>query len=216
MPYKQIMLIFVLQLIKFINKIGFAMKKLFPILAVLLLFSIVVFAQDTIVEQVQPEPKEKKQKKQKPPLSERMYFGGSLGLTFGTYTRIGLYPLAAYKFTPKLSGGVKVLYEYVKDNFYTPAYESSNYGGSLFTRYRLFPSLYLHAEYEMVNYQWFSFNGEKIREWVPFLYLGGGYSQSLGGSSWLNMQVLFDVLQDSRSPYRQWEPIISVGVGVGF
>ena len=192
------------------------MKKSFLIVSVVISFSMAVIAQDTIVESVQPQPKEKKQKKQKQPLGQRMYFGGSLGLTFGSYTRIGLYPLAAYKFTPKLSGGVKVLYEYVKDNYYTPAYESSNYGGSLFTRYRLFPSLYLHAEYEAVNFELYSFNGERYRDWVPFFYVGGGYSQNLGGNSWLNMQVLFDVIQDPGSPYRVWQPIMSVGVGVGF
>ena len=192
------------------------MKKNFLIIALMMLVGLATFAQDTIVEPVQSQPKEKKQKKQKSPLVQRMYFGGGMGLTFGTYTRIGLYPLVGYKFTPKFSGGVKVLYEYVKDNYYTPAYESSNYGGSLFTRYRLFPSLYLHAEYEMVNYEWYYVYGENSREWVPFLYLGGGYSQNLGGNAWLNMQVLFDVLQDSRSPYRQWEPIFSIGVGMGF
>ncbi|NOX47967.1 MAG: hypothetical protein GXO89_13415 [Chlorobi bacterium] len=192
------------------------MKKNFLIIAVMMLLGLAAIAQDTIVEPVQPQPKEKKQKKQKQPIGQKMYFGGNLGLTFGTYTRIGLYPLVGYKFNPKFSGGVKVLYEYVKDNYYTPAYESSNYGGSLFTRYRILPSMYLHAEYEMVSFELFGINGEKSREWVPFLYLGGGYSQNLGGNAWLNFQVLFDVLQDSRSPYRQWEPIFSVGVGVGF
>jgi len=200
----------------FINYNRKDMKKVFILGSLILLFGIAIFAQDTIVEQVQPEPKEKKQKKQNPPIGQRLYFGGGMGLTFGSYTRIGLYPLVAYKFTPKFSGGTKFLYEYVKDNYYTPAYESSNYGGSLFTRYRLFPSLYLHAEYEMVNYQLYSFNGEQFRDWIPFFYVGGGYSQNLGGNAWLNMQVLFDIIQDPGSPYRVWQPIMSVGVGVGF
>jgi hypothetical protein len=197
------------------NLIGI-MKKNFLIIAVVMLVGITAFAQDTIVEPVQPQPKEKKEKKQKQPIGQRIYVGGYFGLTFGSYTRIAVYPLVGYKFTPKFSGGVKVLYEYIKDNRYVSSYEYSNYGGSVFTRYRVFPSLYLHAEYEMVNYQLFNFNGEQYRDWVPFLYLGGGYSQNLGGKAWLNFQVLFDVLQDSRSPYRQWEPIISIGVGVGF
>jgi len=32
----------------------------------------------------------------------------------------------------------------------------------------------------------------------------------------LNIQVLFDVLQNSNSPYNRWEPFYSVGFGVGF
>ena len=30
------------------------------------------------------------------------------------------------------------------------------------------------------------------------------------------VEVLFDVLQDPKSPYKPWEPQVSVGVGVGF
>ena len=33
---------------------------------------------------------------------------------------------------------------------------------------------------------------------------------------WVVAEVLFDVLQSSKSPYEAWEPWISVGVGVGF
>jgi hypothetical protein len=29
-------------------------------------------------------------------------------------------------------------------------------------------------------------------------------------------EVLFDVLQDSNSPYEDWAPFVSIGVGVGF
>jgi len=46
--------------------------------------------------------------------------------------------------------------------------------------------------------------------------LGGGYSLPLGGRTSLNAQILFDVLQDDRSPYRNWEPFYSVGLSVGF
>lgn len=199
--------------IQVLIKTFLSMKKSLLLVFLLLLSSAIVFAQDTIVEKPERIQKEKKQKK---PIGENLYFGGNLGLTFGSYTRVALYPLVGYKITPKFSGGVKVLYEYIKDNRYASSYEYSNYGGSLFTRYRLFSQLYLHAEYAMINYQLWNFNGEQYRDWVPFLYLGGGYSQQIGGGAWLNMQILFDVLQDSRSPYQQWAPFYSIGIGVGF
>jgi hypothetical protein len=59
-------------------------------------------------------------------------------------------------------------------------------------------------------------NGSSTREWVPFLYLGGGYSKKMSRNSWLMAQVLFDVLQDENSPYQAGSPFFSVGIGFGF
>ena len=139
-----------------------------------------------------------------------------MGLTVGDYTRIGIYPLVGYKLKPKLSVGVKIAYEYIRDNRYSSTYETSNYGYSVFSRYRIIPALYAHVEYARLNYELYNSLGESHREWIPFLLVGGGYSKRMGANAWLNLQVLFDVLQDDRSPYNTWDPIFSVGIGVGF
>jgi hypothetical protein len=68
----------------------------------------------------------------------------------------------------------------------------------------------------MINYELYDALGESKREWVPFLFAGAGYSQRMGGNAWLNVQVLFDLLQSDKSPYNNWEPFYSIGVGVGF
>ena len=129
---------------------------------------------------------------------------------------IGIYPMVGYKLTPKLSAGVKVAYEYISDKRYASTYTTSNYGASLFARYRVIQPAYLHIEYAALNYELYNPLGESSREWVPFLFAGAGYSQRLGGNAWLNVQILFDVLQSSKSPYNDWEPFYSVGIGVGF
>jgi hypothetical protein len=151
----------------------------------------------------------------KKPLGERVYYGGSVILSFGgDVTRIGIYPMIAYKFTPKLSLGAEVGYEWLKfDDFDETA---NNYGASIFTRYRIVPRVYAHAEYQMVNYEIFTSATTSERDWVPFLLLGGGYSQPMGTNAWAYVEVLFDVLNDNNSPYEDGEPFISVGVGVGF
>ena len=154
--------------------------------------------------------------KQSKPFKEKIYYGGNIGLSFGSYTMIGIYPLIGYKLTPKLSAGVKLAYEYIQDKRYSTDYTTSNYGGSLFARYRVIQALYLHAEYAALNYELYNALGESNREWVPFLFVGAGYSQRVGGNAWLNVQILFDVLQSDKSPYNSWEPFYSVGVGVGF
>jgi len=147
-------------------------------------------------------------------LRDRVYFGGSVTLSFGDVTRIGVYPMIAYKFTPKLSLGTEFGYEWVK---YDDIDESANnYGWSIFSNYRIIPQLYAHAEYQMVNYEIFTSPTTSDREWIPYLLLGGGLSSRIGANTWGYVEVLFDVLNDEHSPYDKGEPIISAGVGVGF
>lgn len=146
------------------------------------------------------------------PAHSRIYYGGQLGFNlFGDVFRFSIQPLVAYKITDKLSVGGKIGYEYIKDKRFDPDRTYNNYGASVFTRYRFIPQIYAHAEFAELNYDYSS-----GREWVPFLLVGGGLAQRVGGNAWVFAEVLFDVLQSSRSPYEDWEPWVSVGVGVGF
>jgi len=146
----------------------------------------------------------------------KFYYGGYLSLTFGTYTSIGAEPLLAYKLTPKLSLGTKLTYEYIRTKESGYVYEESNYGFSLFSRMRVTPGLYAHAEFSEMNYKFYNDLGRSDRKWVPFLFLGGGISQPVSRNTWFNAELLFDVLQNENSPYKDWEPFYSVGFGVGF
>jgi len=145
-----------------------------------------------------------------------VYYGGTIGLSFGDYFRLSIMPLIGYKLSPKVSLGLKVGYEYIKDKSFDPALTAHNYGGSVFARYRLIPKLYLHSEFAYISYKYFRNDRETEREWVPFIYLGGGFIQPLSAKTSFIVEVLVDVLQDDNSPYEAWDPWISVGVGVGF
>lgn len=159
-----------------------------------------------------------------PPTAEsKWYYGGNIGFSFwNDYFYLGVYPLVGYKVTPKLSLGAKIGYAYISDDRYEPfpALNTSNYGASIFSRYRIIPQLYAHAEFAYWSYE----NAINIttqgydteRVWVPYLLLGGGYSQNIGPNVWLFAEVLFDVINDEDSPYESGEPFISFGVGVGF
>lgn len=146
----------------------------------------------------------------------KIYYGGSIGLTLGDYVRVSIQPMIGYKFTPKFSAGGKVTYEYVRDSRYTGTSSSNNYGFGVFGRYRFIPQLYGHAEFTGINYDVHSASGASQRDWVPFLYLGGGYAQQMGKNVSAYAEVLVDVLQDDRSPYQDWEPQLSFGIGIGF
>jgi hypothetical protein len=146
----------------------------------------------------------------------KMYFGGYVNASFGDYTVIGIEPLVGYKLTRRLSIGGKFSYEYISDKRDDVEYNASNYGFSVFSRMRVSQRVYAHTEYSMMNYKLFDDFGNEDRKWVPFLFLGGGISQPITSNTWLNAEVLFDVLQNENSPYKSWEPFFSVGFGVGF
>ncbi|MBK8341129.1 MAG: hypothetical protein IPK99_14545 [Flavobacteriales bacterium] len=63
-------------------------------------------------------------------------------------TNIAIEPMVGYKITKngKLSAGIGISYQYFRDNRYTPAFETSVYGGRIFTRYRIIEQLFAHAE----------------------------------------------------------------------
>ena len=147
-------------------------------------------------------------------LRDKMYFGGSVTVSFGDVTRIGVYPMIAWKFTPKLSVGAEIGYEWLKYDDIDQS--ANNYGWSVFSRYRIIPQLFAHAEYQMVNYEIFTSPTTSDREWIPYLLFGGGLASRIGPNTWGYIEVLFDVLNDEHSPYDEGEPIISAGVGVGF
>lgn len=154
------------------------------------------------------------------PRQNRWYYGGNIGFNFwNNYFYLGVFPWVGYKVSPKFSVGGKIGYTYYKYN--NSNFSSNNYGGSIFTRYRVVPQFYLHGEFVYFSYERQTFNlGTSLfgteRVWVPFLLLGGGYSQKVGNNAWIFAEVLFDVIQDSNSPYDNWDPFISFGAGVGF
>ncbi len=192
------------------------MKKLVCLTLMFLVFMASLSAQeDSLVPKQNPYHKGPKK-----PITDKFYFGGNLGLTFGTYTSISIWPMVGYKITPKLSAGLQPGFDYVKYNYGGNTEESSNYGIKIFSRYRIIPQFYFHAEYDYINYEIYTWSNQndylKSRENVPFLFLGGGLSQQLGENSWMYVQILFDVIQDGNSPYAAGEPFYSIGFGVGF
>ncbi len=168
--------------------------------------------QPLVEETTIPTKKTSASKSQKS-IRDNLFYGGYINLSFGSYTVIGIEPMVGYKLTPKLSIGVKVRYDYIRDDRYTTTRTTSTYGGSIFGRYLVTPKFYAQAEAASYSYELY-LNGE--REWAPFLFMGGGFIQPLSERTWLNIEILFDVLQDEKSPYEDWEPFFSIGIGAGF
>ena len=190
-------------------------------LVMLLSLSAGTFAQDTNYVQPSEEVKKEKEPKTKKPLKEKMYLGGTLGLSFGTTTSILIEPMLGFKMTPKLSMGIGVGYRYGKNN--NANFEYSNYLARVFARYIVIPRLYAHVEYMVESYDSiFLFDSQGLyndsRTIVPFLFVGGGFRYPGPKGSFI-IQVLFNVLQDnpnSSEVYPAGQPYISLGWIGGF
>lgn len=186
---------------------------------ILLLLLALGFTQHTWAQDSTAYVEPPKVQKDTRPLKDRLWFGGGLGLNFGSVTSIQIEPLVGYKVDKngKFSVGTGITYWYFSDNRYSPKIVYNAYGYRFFSRYRVIEQAYLHAEFLNMNAQRnFGFSDGVQRIWVPHLLLGGGYVQPLGGHSSFMLQVLFEVLQDPNSIYAGQGPIVSAGVGFGF
>lgn len=208
------------------------MKQKLTFLLILLAFGITIvnaqevpatdtIPQDTIITEppvvaeaapaaptVAPAPKKKRS------IKEKLYWGGYVNVSLGSYTMIGIEPMIGYKILPRLSVGAKIRYDWVQDKRYSETKTTTSYGASIFTRLRVLRGLYAHAEYAGYNYEYYNALEESNREWVPFFFVGAGYNLRVGKRSSVIAQVMWDVLQDENSPYKRYEPFYSVGVGV--
>jgi hypothetical protein len=144
------------------------------------------------------------------------YWGGSISVRYGRTSGIGIYPLVGYNITSRWSAGVRVGYEVWWRERFAETLTTHAFAGGLFSRFRLIPQIYLHAEGGAGNYDRILFTGESDRVTYPFLFLGGGYSRRAGRRTWLLLEVLYEVIQDGNSPYDGGGPVIAVGVGIGF
>lgn len=154
-------------------------------------------------------------------MQKRFYFGGGLGFGISSYgTNLMIAPLAGYRLSPSFDIGVRLTYNYYRYNDSYFKYTSNNYGAGVFGRYYLFffNDLFLHAEYEALNYDNIIFKGlnidlEKERLWVSSVFIGAGYRQWISSRAFVGITVLWNLLDDINSPYSN--PIFRIGVGVG-
>jgi len=150
------------------------------------------------------------------PLRDRLFFGGDLGLNFGDVTYIYLAPTIGYKLTDKWGVGLGPSYSYLKDKRYVNyTYETSTYGGRLFSQYRIFNQALLYGEYGLINAEVYDLlQTELVRATIPSLLLGGGYIAEIGNRSNFTIMALWNFAESNYVFYEN--PIIRAGFNVGF
>ncbi len=154
-----------------------------------------------------------------PPLKERLFFGGSFGLQFGTITDIQVSPLVGIWVLPRLGVAAGPNYRYY-------SFRSSNthiYGGRSYIQYvflrdistvipiGLNTGMFLHGEYELLSLESAYWKDPYMsgRFTTSTFLVGAGLSQQTGSRSSLNFMVLWPVNDSGYGIYSNPEIRVS-------
>jgi len=137
-----------------------------------------------------------------PPIRERLFFGGNIGLMFGSYTNIDVSPIIGFWVLPRVAVAAGPNFRYFKD----PYGSTTIYGGKVYTEIiflqdlnNLLPlgihlGLFLHGEYEGLSLESAFFKSppyESGRFMLNTFLAGGGIRQMLGPRSSMNITFLW-------------------------
>ena len=158
----------------------------------------------------------------------RLIIGGSLGLSFGDYTNVNVSPLVGYRISQLFAAGLAINAQYGSERFrdyYGNTGQRNQYsifGGGVWGRVYPLDFLFIHVqpEYNHISLKSTYYDTDpktvvKDSYGVSSLLMGGGYTQPVSDRAAFSIMALYDVLQDSRSPYQNGL-ILRVGATMGF
>jgi len=149
---------------------------------------------------------------QKPPLRERIFFGGYFGLQFGTITNIDISPTVGVWVLPRVAIAAGPSFQYYAD----PYDETFIYGGMTYLQLTILQDLNnilpigLHLGiFGQLEYEGLSLEKSYItqmpdehgRVYSNAVLLGPGISQSMGGRASINLSFLWALNQSKYIQY---------------
>lgn len=148
-------------------------------------------------------------------LIDRMFWGGSFGLQFGTYTNISLLPMVGYRATETFWLGIGGVYHYRSFR----RERMHNYGGRVFAQQQVFENFLIHAEFEQLSVELplMNYNTglyEFKRRFIGIPMAGLGYRQRIGERGAADILLLYNFNDSYASPYSN--PIIRAGFSFPF
>ena len=149
-------------------------------------------------------------------IAGNIFYGGSLGASFGDVDYIDVAPMVGLHLTPELSTGVSLLYRHVSDSRGSKTLKTNDYGGTLFARYHFIPTVFVEADYEYLDHEFYRSDSTKDRKQFNSVLAGGGIISPMGGNVSSYLSVLYNFSYDQAdSPYADpWT--VHFGIGVGF
>lgn len=164
----------------------------------------------------------KSQVKERKTFSEKLFYGGSIGLLFGTVTRVDILPQVGIWVIPQWAVGVGGRYTFRKESYNllgsdSKPYKAHIWGVSGFTQILPFPDLnktfkigikggpIFHGEWEglyldkgLVNP---SLSETNSKGWVHLILVGVGYHFPIGEKAGLNILAMWNLTDSQYSPY---------------
>lgn len=152
---------------------------------------------------------------QRPPLRERLFFGGNFGLQFGDYTNIEVAPMVGFWVLPRVAIAAGPSFQY----YATPRIKTTIFGGNSFVRFMLLRDLNnilpigIHLGiFGQAMYEGLSLDDSYVslisglpdsggRIYSDAFLLGPGISQLLGGRASLNLSFLWALSQPEYYTY---------------
>mgnify|MGYP007118351539 CR=1 FL=1 len=140
--------------------------------------------------------------KEVPPLRERMFYGGNIGLAFGTITDIEVTPLAGIWVLPRLGIAAGPTFRYYKHPYFG---RTVIFGGRTYVEYMfiqdidniiplgIHSGLFFHGEYELLSLEtaFFDESFDSKRFLSGTFLIGGGISQYISQRSSFNLSFLW-------------------------
>lgn len=210
------------------------MKRILLVLLVCAGFT--ATAQEVYTSSGKPASASKRKQKEQGFDPSKLIFGGGLQLSFGNVTSISVSPVLGYRISDNFAAGVGFGYQYLKIKDYFQIedlygsisyqdYKSSIISPSVWGRYLITPNIFAHLEYEhnFLSFQDYRYSpsgsgeieGYKVKYQAPCLLVGGGYRQELGANSSFFIMLMYDVIQDKYSPYKD-RLMPRIGFNIGF
>lgn len=159
-------------------------------------------------------------RKDKPPLRERFFFGGSFGLQFGSITDIEISPVAGFWVLPRLAVAIGPEYRFYK--YYSS--KTNIYGGKSYVEFTVLRNInsvipvgsntdiIIHLEDALLSlesdfFQTQPFSSERF--FINNILGGGGLSQQIGKRAALNLLILWIFNEEPYGIYTNPEVRIS-------
>jgi hypothetical protein len=172
------------------------------------------------------QPAEKKRNSGLWSEESKFFFGGNIGLSFGTYTYIEVAPIVGYKFTKRLWAGLGPEYIYSREKDLN--LEMSIYGLRSFASFAVLDninevinlnigSIFLYVENELLNmrplqYDLAGYYYLGDRGWYDILLAGVGMRMPIGNRSGISIIVLWGLTESAEMLYSNPEIRLSIDI----
>lgn len=194
-------------------------SRILPII-ILLIFTFNSAARGQAVKNDQ-FPYDQKTTDDTPPVKDRLFYGGSFGLMFGSITDIQVSPVIGFWVLPRIAVAAGPTYRYYKDQIDRTAL----YGGRAYVQFVVVQDLgsilhvgghtgiFLHTEDELLSLKTSFWKNpppyKSDRFYVNTVLAGAGLSQQIGRRSSLNFMLLWPLNETIYEIYSKPEMRIS-------